>query len=275
MEMMLRYFEYIKGRRHGEAVFRCFKLYREHLQRYLNWLNDNGFSDSDKRLFPFISRFVVQSKNPLVAFRVSKEIFKKNNLPFIGPQKLRTTRINWLLRRTRDVDLTAEQMGHTKEVLLQDYEQPHHQVAVIEIVQFHNATDPTFSPPGPGVCIDSTHQPKSINEFTQSTPKPDCVSPEGCLFCTKHRDVMSADYCWKLASHARIKALETSLYKPDEKQQIHPSYRVIDRIMQKLKAISEGSEVRALWVEEANNSVRAGRYHPHWEGYINLLEVIV
>ncbi len=30
-------------------------------------------------------------------------------------------------------------------------------------------------------------------------------------FCSKHRDVMSADYCWKLASHAKMKTLEISL----------------------------------------------------------------
>lgn len=268
-------FRVYKGRRGGEAVFRCFNAYREHLQRYLIWLDDIGFSSFDNRLFPHLSRSIIPSKDFRRRFINSKEIFKKNGLTFFSPQELRNTRINWLLRHTRDVDLTADLMGHTTEVLLRNYEKPHHQRAGIEIVQFHNAIDTNFSSPGPGVCVDLSHKPETMNEFPKNAPKPDCISPEGCLFCTKHRDVMTSDYCWKLASHAYIKKLETNLYKPSEEYQVHPAYSVINIIFQKLNAISESSKVRAIWVKDANDSVRAGRYHPNWDGYIQLLEVIV
>ena len=166
-------------------------------------------------------------------------------------------------------------MAHDKSVLLRDYESPNHQSATAEIIKFHNATDPTFLPPGPGICADESHEPESISGAASEAPKPDCVSPEGCLFCTKHRDIMSSEYCWKLASHLHIKSLETALYKPSLKQEIHPGYRIIDRINQKLEAIASGSKVRALWVKDARDAVRSGNFHPHWEGHIKLLEVIV
>jgi len=271
----LEVFRVYKGRRSGEAIFRCFKSYREHLEKYMVWLDETGFSDHDNRLFPLLSRGMIRVKGAKVKFSTTKETFKKINLALIGPQQLRKTRVNWLLRRSRDPDLTAEQMAHDKGVLLRDYEMPHHQSAAAEIIKFHCATDPTFSPPGPGVCIDESHEPALILSLPKEAPKPDCISPEGCLFCTKHRDIMSSEYCWKLASHSHIKSLETALYKPSEKQEIHPGYRVIDRISQKLDAIASGSQIRAMWVKEAKDSIRSGRYHPHWDGHIRLLEVLV
>ena len=133
-------------------------------------------------------------------------------MEFIGPQKLRKTRVNWLLKRSRNLDLTAGQMAHDKGVLLRDYEMLHYQSVAAEIIEFHSATDPTFLPPGPGLCVDESHEPEPITRLPNEAPKPDCISPEGCLFCTKHRDIMSSDYCWKLASHLHIKSLETVLY---------------------------------------------------------------
>lgn len=271
----LEVFRVYKGRRSGEAIFRCFKSYREHLEKYMLWLDESGFSDHDNRLFPLLSRGMIRARGAKVKFSTTKETFKKINLAFIGPKQLRKTRVNWLLRRSRDLNLTAEQMAHDKGVLLRDYEMPHHQSAAAEIINFHNATDPAFSPPGPGICIDGGNNPESIAELPKEAPKPDCVSPEGCLFCTKHRDIMSSEYCWKLTSHSHIKSLETALYKPSSEQEIHPGYRVIDRITQKLAAIGSGSQIRAMWVKEAKDSIRSGKYHPYWDGHIKLLEIIV
>ena len=266
-------FRVYKGRRNGDAIFRCFKVYKQHFERYLVWLDQTGFSEHDSRLFPILCRGFIRAKGAILRFSTSKEAFRKINLTFIGPQQLRKTRINWLLRHSRNLELTSEQMAHNKEVLLRDYEMPHHQSAAAEIIRFHNATDPALSPPGPGVCIDKRHEPELISNFPSEAPNPDCVSPEGCLFCTKHRDIMSAEYCWKLASHAYLKTLETALYKPSKKQEIHPGYRVIDLIAQKLDAIASGSEIRAMWVRDAKDSIRSGRYHPYWSGYINMLEI--
>lgn len=270
----LEVFRVYKGRRSGDAIFRCYKAYKDHFQRYLTWLDKTGLSEIDSRLFPQQSRSMITVKGQKVRFYTTKTLFKNVGIPFINPQEIRKTRVNWLLRRSHNLELTADQMAHDKEVLLRDYERPHHQSASAEIIQFHKATDPMIAPPGPGICVDGSHNPIPISGIAHEAPKPDCISPEGCLFCTKHRDVMSADYCWKLASHARIKRLETDIYKSPQKGAEHPAYRVIERIAAKLEAISSGSAVRATWVQDAQDAVRTGRYHPHWDGHIKLLEVI-
>lgn len=270
----LEVFRVYKGRRSGDAIFRCYKAYKNHFQRYLTWLDKTGLSEIDSRLFPQQSRSMITVKGQKVRFYTTKTLFDKVGIPFINPQEIRKTRVNWLLRRSHNLELTADQMAHDKEVLLRDYERPHHQSASAEIIQFHKATDPVIAPPGPGICVDDSHSSTPISGIAHEAPKPDCISPEGCLFCTKHRDVMSADYCWKLASHARIKRLETDLYKSPQKGAENPAYRVIERITAKLEAISAGSAVRATWVQDAKDAVRSGRYHPHWDGHIKLLEVI-
>lgn len=270
----LEVFRVYKGRRSGEAVFRCYRSYKEHLESYLQWLDETGLSDNDDRLFPLQSRGMIRARDAKIKFNTLRAVFKKIEMQVIGPQELRKTRVNWLLRRSRDVSLTAEQVAHGKQVLLRDYERPHYQSAASEIVRFHKATDPVYSPPGPGICVDKNHTPEIISDTPEEAPKPDCVSPEGCLFCAKHRDIMSADYCWKLASHAKIKILETTLHKPSAKQEIHPAYHVIQRINQKLDAIASGSEIRAMWVKDSRDAVRASRYHPYWNGHIQLLEII-
>lgn len=267
-------FRVYKGRREGEAIFRCYTAYRYHLQKYMNWLDETELTGNDGRLFPLISRGMIKAKTSRLYFSTTKNLFKKYDIIFINPSRLRNTRINWLLRHTNNLELTAEQMGNTADVLIKNYLRPHHQRASVEILEFHNLTDSGYDSPGPGICIDS-HQPKVIAKFPESAPEPDCISPDGCLFCEKHRDIMSSEYCWKLVSHLKIKNMETGLYKPSEEQFVHPSNIVIDRILLKLKAISEGSEIRKIWVEDAQDSVRSGKYHPLWDGYIKLLEEVV
>lgn len=267
-------FKVYKDRRHGEAIFRCYKGYREHFNRYLTWLDDAELSDFDDRLFPFFSRSIVPPKNAIRRFTATQGLFKKINKPFFGPQALRNNRVNWLLRQSQDIQLTAEQMAHSKEVLLRNYEKPHYESIVSEIIQYHNEVEIVHLSPGPGVCINE-YQPNPIIDFLASSPDPDCISSDGCLFCDKHRDIMNFDYCLKLTSHAFLKELEISSYNNSENREVHPSYRVLDRILLKLKAISEENEVQARWVEEANDSIRAGRYHPIWDGHIKLLEVLI
>ena len=85
---------------------------------------------------------------------------------------------------------------------------------------------------------------------------------------------MNADYCWKLASHARLKSLEALLFKPPKAQPRLPAHAVIDRIHAKLSAIAEGSAIRAIWTQDAKDAIRAGKFHPFWDGHIQLLETL-
>lgn len=263
-----------KARRGGEAIFRCFKGYREHLAQYLKWLDATSLSSVDDRLFPFVYTDRIPTPGALPCFKATSTLCRRLGIQRIPPRHLRRVRVNWLYRRSRDATLTAEQSAHTKATLLRVYVEPHFQSAAAEIVRFHAATEPALTPPGPGICASQIRDPRLIPSDWVNTPSPDCVSPDGCLFCAHHRDVMSYDYCWKLASHARLKALELCLYKPPKRAPAHPAKRVIDRICEKLAAIAQGSEVRARWVRDAEDAVRAGRSHPVWAGHIQLAELL-
>lgn len=262
-----------KARRGGQVVFRAFRLYKEHFKRYLGWLDALFPGSDDDRLFPIFYRSRLPAIGTPPQFKSIQEFCRSAGIRFIPPRALRSTRVNWLLRRSRDAELTAEMSGHLKRTLLDVYEEPHFQSAAAEIAHFHCATDPSIAPPGPGLCVDLARTPAPVLDAPAEAPKPDCISPDGCLFCRHHRDVLSFDYCWKLASHRHIKLIELAGYRPPKRQPArHPAQVVIDRIGAKLSAISDGSPARAQWVCDACDAIRAGRFHPAWDGFIQLLE---
>ena len=241
----------------------------------MTWLAQTGLEATHHRLFPFLYPGKIPAAHTMPTFKGTRDLAKELNIKYVGPQSLRKTRVNWLLRRSRDPNITAEQAAHSRETLLRTYELPHHQAAVVEITRFHKSTDPTITPPGPGLCADNHRKPAPLPATPTDAPIPDCISPEGCLFCMHHRDVLSSDYCWKLASHAKLKSLELSLYKTPRANPIHPANLVIERINGKLSAISARDDTRARWVVDAQDAIRAGRYHPEWDGHIQLLEAFI
>lgn len=261
-----------KGRRGGEVVFRAFKEYRTHLKRYLQWLADVGLTDSDDRLFPFLASGIIKAECKSPHLSATKIVCKDLGIRYTAPRLLRRARVNWLLRRSRDPNLTAEMSAHTKETLLRNYEEPHHQAAACEITQFHLKSDPIIQPPGPGSCVDGSRRPEPVIGCPPEAPKPDCISAEGCLFCRHHRDVASSDYCWRLASQRHLKALEMTLWRSPKSEPIHPGNLVVDRINAKLKAIANSGAEQARWVEDAEDNVRSGNCHPIWSAHIELVE---
>lgn len=264
-----------KGRRSGEAIFRCFSAYRPHLNAYLSWLDQTGISGVTGKLFPFFRHGIVPPARKLPSFSAVKFAADQIGVERFGPRSLRKTRVNWLLRQSADLGIASEMAAHSKETLLRYYDEPHHQTASAEIVRFHAATDPTLDAPGPGSCASGGLAPVAIVTTPDEASKPDCVSAEGCLFCTYHRDVMTEEYCWKLTSHSRLKALEMALYKPPKKEATHPINLVIDRIEAKLHLIAAGSDLRSEWVRNARDKARSGRLHPIWRTQFELLNILV
>jgi hypothetical protein len=270
----LKAFRVYKGRRSGEAIFRCFRAYREHLERYVAWLEELDLNADCDLLFPFIYHTgKMPSEYDLRLLSGAKNLCEQAGIRLIKPRQLRKTRVNWLLRRHGNAQLTAEQVAHTEATLLRVYEQPHHQRAASEIVRYHAATELNMAPPGPGVCVRTGVAPELLKDALPHAPPPDCVSAEGCLSCVFHRDVMSEEYCWKLTSHRRLKVLELGLYKPPKTAPPHPADATVKILDAKLSAIGAGSEIRGIWVREAKDKVREGRYHPVWDGHIKLLEI--
>lgn len=267
-------FKAFKKRRQGEVLFQIYKEYTPIFKSYLEWINEN-FPEEDTRLFPFIYPSAIPHEGKARAFQALPLRFKKLGIRFIHPSELRKTRINWLLRKSLDPDLTAEMAQHTKETLFNVYEIPHHQKAAIEITRFHRATDPSIAPPGPGACAQINGAAKAIEQRPSEAPEPDCISPSGCLFCFFHRDVDTFDYVWSLVSLRHCKRLELDRQKPTKSQDInsHPAALVINRICEKLNYFNESTKKRSNWVAESIDRIREGRFHPHFDGLIKLMEL--
>ncbi len=257
-----------KTRRGGDVIFEIFKEYRPHFERYLEWRR-KLFPNSDA-LFPFVRRGRVFKKHPQFALR---SLCKSTGLRFVPPQELRNTRVNWLLRRSNDPDLTAAMAQHNKETLLGTYERPSQQRAMAEITRFWAKHDPTITrttPPAPGQC---DGHPVPLNDLPSNALEPDCIRPSGCFWCEHHRDVDSQDYLWSLASFRHLKIIEVSKWCPARgSREIHPAQHIIDRISEKLKWFRDSNAKRRMWMEEALARVDEGNYHPEWTRRITVTE---
>lgn len=257
-----------KERRKGEVRFEIFAEYKAVFQVYLAW-REQVFGTTTDRLFPLVGKQgVVEPINPNFT-EFQNQICKPAGIPFICPRGLRKTRINWLLRQSRDPDLTAEQAQHTKATLLRVYEMPSLQVAQVEIIQFWQKNDPRLvgkplSCPAPGVC---DGQPKSLTDLPPEAPKPNCLHPAGCLFCEHHRDIDSADYVWSMASMRYLHTLILQRFRPLAHNKADLARHVelaIEVLTRKLKWFNESNAKRKEWVEEANEKLAEGEFHAHW-----------
>ncbi|CAG2147598.1 hypothetical protein LMG26411_03164 [Cupriavidus numazuensis] len=259
-----------KQRKHGEVEFQIYSEYRPIFDRYLSWRADMFPNDPEGRLFPLNSP---QRRSPDVApfFSAVRKRCARLGVAFIGPRILRHTRVNWLMRYSNDRELTAEMAQHTQETLLQNYLRPHHQLAVAEITRFHSSDESHLMPPGPGSCARAEAKPN--RDAPKEAPRPDCVSPAGCLFCVHHRDIDSSDHMWSLATYRHLKTLELAGSRFSKSPQgLHPTAAVVERLSAKLENLRISGSERALWIEEALARVAEGSYHPKWHGFIELYE---
>lgn len=257
-----------KSRAGGEVAFEIFSEYRPLFERYLSWRLE-FFGEDEDRLFPIRSpRFKVIDAP---TFSRLKKICEIRGIRFVGTRELRNTRVNWLIRKSRDTELTAEMAQHTQQVLIGVYERPHHQAAAIEVSRFHQAKDKAIQAPGPGVC--SKAADVLVSGGSDKSVTPDCVNPAGCLFCDHQRDVKSFDYVWSLTSFRHYQSLMLAGHRsPERLRQDHPAALSIDRVTAKLSAFRSEEKTCAGWCDESENRMLEGDYHPHWEFFIRLLE---
>lgn len=260
-----------KHRRKGEVLFEIFAEYKAIFERYLAWRKTIFPNDHDELLFPLVRTTRAVDKAP--KFSRFNSTCDKLGLRFIPPSKLRNTRINWLLRRSGDVGLTAEQAQHTRETLIRIYEEPCLQQTMTEVVRYWQAADPSIVPPAPGVC---TGAPMPVSGIPPGASQPDCIHPSGCLWCEHHRDIDSPDYVWSVACFRHLKSLELAIYHPPQpnktKLPTHPALFAIERLSDKLCWFQHSNAVRRAWVEESLARVEEGDHHPAWRDLINTEE---
>lgn len=257
-----------KERRKGEVLFEIFAGYRAVFEAYLAW-RDEVFGATTDRLFPLVRTGGAVASTPPDFKRFRTDICRSMGIAFVGPQMLRNTRTNWLLRQSRNPELTAELAQHTKQTLLRVYEKPSLQVAQVEIIQFWQKNDPrlggtSMNCPAPGVC---GGVPKSLPDLPPEAPKANCIHPAGCLFCEHHRDIDTADYVWSVASMRFMKTIILQRFRPPVPGKADTARHVelaVEVLTVKLNWFRDSNAMRKAWVEEATEKLAEGEFHSHW-----------
>ncbi|XHH29410.1 hypothetical protein WIW49_00215 [Xanthomonas euroxanthea] len=256
-----------KARRGGEVAFEIFNGYRQHFDRYLNWRNSVA-DPNDERLFPFAVRPCDPHRQEHHCNGL-RRLCRQAEIAYIGARELRCTRINYFLRRSDDLLLTAAVAQHSVGVLM-GYQRPHHQRAATEITGFWNELGSSLLSAGPGTCSGS---PRSM-PVRAGQPVPDCRSAAGCLFCLDHRDEMSLDYAWSLVTYRYLKSLELAAYPPVRQTSPEPPTPriVITALSEKLNQMRLQGGYGPKLVQEAEDRVIEGDFHPRWSDIINAAE---
>lgn len=264
-----------KERSKKEVLFEIFTDYKTVFEDYLAFRKEM-VGESTDALFPFVQPYggIEHSK---LNTALLKNLCKKVDTPWIQASTLRKTRINWLLRESRDPSLTAEKAQHLKQTLVRVYEEPSLQVAMREIIHFHRKTDPrlggTMMPcPAVGIC---DGVPEPLPDLPPETPKPDCTHPAGCLFCGHHRDIDSEDYVWSMASMRFLNTLLLRRFRPREDgkaDRAAPVELVLKVLTLKLKWFEQSNPKRRGWVTEALEKLAEGDFHLHWRYLIESAE---
>ncbi|WP_119153248.1 site-specific integrase [Caldimonas tepidiphila] len=262
-----------KHRRDGEVLFEIFSEYRSHFERYLEWRRAL-FPDSVD-LFPVIREGSHESRP--TRFDLMIGLCKQADVPWIPPSMLRGTRVNWLLRRSGDPDLTADMAQHHKKVLIEVYEQPSLQRTIGEVTRFWQASDPTLArvepsrSVAPGSC---DGVPVATSTKPAAAPSPDCARPSGCLWCEHHRDIDTQDYVWSLACFRHLKVLELGrhCFPATAANREHPAQHAIDKLSEKLTWFKGSNALRRGWVDEALARIEEGSYHSEWKHLILAVE---
>lgn len=257
-----------KERRKGEVLFEIFADYKPHFERYLAWRREL-FPESDK-LFPFICQHGIGDVWTFQSGLRNK--FTDNNLVFLSPRKLRNNKVNWLLRKTGDPDLTAEMAQHSKETLLSVYEVPSLHKSMVEISRYWNTHDVAshgLASVAPGRC--NGHPVKSTT--IEYDIEPDCLRPSGCIGCEQHRDIDSEDHVWALASFRHLKIIELSkTLRFGARENLTTAQMVVDRLTEKLNWFKRSNNRHENWLQEALIRVEEGNYHPSWDFTIRAME---
>ncbi len=260
-----------KARRGGEVEFEIFPKYKPHFLRYLDFRHEVFPDDLEGHLFKFID---VPSKNKprYYELRAVRKKLEAIGVPYRTPRQLRSIRLNDLLDRTDDHLIVADMAQNSPEVLLRNYARIRPTTAIREIAMFQQIQEQVLAPPGPGTCAGQS--PETVDGTPDTAPKPNCRSPSGCLFCARQRDIDSMDHVWSLLSFRRLKSIELSKYRGGDPGK-QPAYAVIQRVSDKLSALSSANSKCGEWVKEAQMRVQEGWYHPAWHSLISFAEKIV
>ncbi|WP_333668605.1 hypothetical protein [Acinetobacter guillouiae] len=190
------------------------------------------------------------------------------NLPLIQSREWRAAKSDWLVRNT-DIATTALVLQNTEKTVLSSYiagsESNHWEEMssfldhISKVIIPNNDVTDQFKQSAIGKCS-SYGNPLTTNKNNQLS-KPNCVDPEGCLFCENYkihideidiRKLLSCRYCIKKTAHL-IGNLE------DQQTILNPILERIDLILTQLK------KHNIFLVEKIMYEVEEGELDIYWE----------
>ncbi|MCZ8166666.1 hypothetical protein [Silanimonas sp.] len=265
-----------KDRAKHNVEFRIEKGYRPHFEAFLKWREAIFPGDPDGLTFPFVAcdgdKAMQRTDWP---FKQVRRLCKALGKRFVPASQHRDTPGNFV-NRNADLQTAAELLSHDGKTFQQHYEEPNHQKAAAELVNFWDLMEAMVRDAvGPGGCQRTEHEPlpEQVLNAPRGAPKPDCEGAAGCLFCPKNRDLRSFDHAWNLASLQHLTLLQFNADHTDLSLKAdHPSLVTAERAAAKLDAMEREDDECAAWVAEARLRVQEARYHPHYTHKFESLE---
>ncbi len=259
-----------KHRKGGEILFKIPKAYKPYFDLYLDFIHK--YAPESKQLFPFLKKrtgYIKRSSQSIITF---KSLCKSNNIPWTPPREFRKIGENIIMRLSLDERVTADHANHSIATFRERYEFPSLQRTMIEVGRFWSKNDPLIHG-APKVSLFNTPcsgSPKEIKDSTDRLPKPDCITPTGCIGCTHYRDEDSLDYVWNLHSFKYLKIIESSLHRSNEEK---PSNIAIDWANHKINWFKNSKNSKHKeWTKEVEMRINEGHYHSTWSRKIKKYE---
>lgn len=253
-----------KNRAKHAVDVRIYKGYRAHFEAYMKWRESIFPGDPEGLTFPFVyNDGDLAMRRTSWGFSDTRRLCKSIGKPFVSAQKHRATAGNFVNRRASR-EVAAELLSNDRKTFQEHYEEPNHQRAAAELVNFWDTMEGMVGEAvGPGGCQEA--KPTQLPGSPRASPKPDCEGEGGCLFCAKNRDLRSFDHAWNLASLHHLKLLQFNADRTGMSlKRDHTVLLTVERAAAKLDAMERNDAECSAWVAEARLRVQEGLYHPHY-----------
>ncbi|MGK0269859.1 MAG: hypothetical protein ACI88H_000492 [Cocleimonas sp.] len=259
-----------KAKRGGEVLFKIPKPYKPYFEKYLSFLNE--YASDSEWLFPHLEKYKGFRKRTNQETGKLKGLCSRYEIPWVKPSSFRKIGENILMRMANDEKTASDYANHAVATFRQRYEFPSLQRAMVEVARFWDKNDPLTHGEQKISLFDSSCNgiPTPIDDATNQLPKPDCITPTGCIGCKHYRDEESFDYVWGLHSFKFLKIIESSSHLTNEEK---PSNIAIDWANLKINWFKNSEKIEhQQWVEEASMRIEEGDYHSTWSRKIEKYE---
>lgn len=257
-----------KGRKKGEVIFTAYREYKPYFLEFLDFKKELCVGSFSTKVFgklPQPGRAVSDNPNPRALIKLMKDLGR----PMVVATVLRRTRQNWLARRAGNPSVAAEIGQHDTSTFLRAYSRPHHQTASTEWTNYFRNHAQAKRAAFEGHCNGT---PVPIEGLPKAIDKPNCANQNLCIFCLNYKGIKTYSYIWSLISYQVLREREKLLVLKGNGD-VSGLDSTLDRIEKIVSAFEAAGKKCASWLAKAVQQVRAGNYHPRWNGFIQLIEV--